>query len=123
MGGGLSRIFALFLLFYPIIRDFYALKSRIFAEKKAFQGTTKVCNTSTLFITKFLGCSLLCLESAVYDSDFYAVGRCKYRRLGSAERCSGRGGWFNVRFSLAEGLSKSDLRRVNVRGSGGQVLT
>ena len=44
------------------------------------------------------------------------------RRLGSAERRSGRWGWFNVRFSLAEGLSKSDLRRVNVRGSGGRVF-
>lgn len=69
MGGGLSRIFALFLLFYPIIRDFYALKSRIFAEKKAFQGTTKVCNTSTLFITKFLGCSPPCFDSITCDLD------------------------------------------------------
>ena len=92
MGGGLSRIFALFLLFYPIIRDFYALKSRIFAEKKAFQGTTKVCNTSMLFITKFLGCSPPRLESAVYDSDFYVVDRRKYSAVGFGGKVFGQMG-------------------------------
>ena len=36
-------------------------------------------------------------------------------RLGSAERCSGRWGWFNVRFSLAEvvevGFAESKCER------------